>query len=85
MDEKKIIEALEQTLIGLYRDKERLEEGLGTSDCMEIVSIYRNLEAQLQDLYKERENAIFIEGKEIVIEGSRKIRILTDTASSSLN
>ncbi len=72
---------LEAQLNLLYADRERLESELGTSDPDELVEMVRSLEAQLQDLYREKESAadnrleVQIEGNKVIIYGPDSIQI----------
>lgn len=72
---------LEAQLNLLYADRERLESELGTSDPGELVEMVRSLEAQLQDLYREKESAaetrleVQIEGNKMIIYGPESIQI----------
>ncbi|HJL18292.1 MAG TPA: hypothetical protein RMH99_21695 [Sandaracinaceae bacterium LLY-WYZ-13_1] len=47
---------LEAQLLTLYADRERLHRELGTADPDEILAMIRSLEAQLDALYREKEN-----------------------------
>lgn len=48
---------MEAQLIALYADREQLENELGVSDAGELIAMVRSLEAQLADLYKDKEDA----------------------------
>lgn len=44
-------------LLSLYGDRELLHRELGTADADEIVAMVRSLEAQLVELYRDKERA----------------------------
>ena len=69
------LETIEQKLNEVYANKEYLWKELGTSDAIEIIEMYKSLEFQLVELYKEFENAIFIEPDGIHFHSVKKIVI----------
>lgn len=46
---------MEAQLRSLYADRERLHRALGTADPDAIIAMVRSLEAQLLDLYTDRD------------------------------
>lgn len=51
MTDHAAIESLEQQLITLYQERERLNDTFGVSDTDGIVNMVRSLEGQLRDFY----------------------------------
>ncbi|MEM6730551.1 MAG: hypothetical protein AAF658_03295 [Myxococcota bacterium] len=47
---------MESQLISLYEEKRRLFKALGTADPDAIIAMVRSLEAQLLDLYADRDD-----------------------------
>ena len=47
---------MEAQLIALYADREQLENELGVSDAGELIAMVRSLEAQLNDLYQDKDD-----------------------------
>jgi hypothetical protein len=70
---EKPVETLEQKLNVIYAGKEYLCQELGTADALEIIEMYKSLEFQLVELYKEFENAIFIDADTIHFSSAKKI------------
>ena len=52
MSDSFTVDSLEQQLRTMYAEKERFEDEFGVSDVEGVISMIRNLEAQLIDLYK---------------------------------
>ncbi len=46
---------MEAQLVELYEEKRRLFKALGTADSDAIIAMVRSLEAQLLDLYADRD------------------------------
>lgn len=46
---------LEPQLVALYAEREALHAALGVSDADDVIALVRSLEAQLADLYNEKE------------------------------
>ena len=46
---------MEAQLVSLYEEKRRLFKALGTADPDAIIAMVRSLEAQLLDLYADRD------------------------------
>ena len=55
-------DSMEEQLVAVYAEREHLSRELGVSDAAEIVAMIRNLEAQLKDLYHDREGERLISG-----------------------
>lgn len=47
---------MEAQLSALYAERETLHNALGVSNADDVVRLVRSLEAQLNDLYNEKEN-----------------------------
>lgn len=61
-DEVVVAGDMQAQLVALYREQERLHEAVGTADSSELIAMIKSLEAQLRDLYAERERA-FLRGE----------------------
>ncbi len=68
-------EQLESQLIEFYKEKELLEQHLGTSDPKQIVEIIQSMQMQLSELYKEQEEHHIIDAKLVQIIGNKKVYI----------
>jgi hypothetical protein len=51
------LESMEAQLRSLYEDRELLERELGVSSPTVLIAMIRSMEAQLIDLYREKEEA----------------------------
>lgn len=69
------VDAMNAQLASLYKEKEYLEDHLQMSNAEDIIQIFKDLESQLIELYKEKENSIFINENQITIHGPKTIRI----------
>ncbi|MDF3821338.1 hypothetical protein P3G55_15650 [Leptospira sp. 96542] len=72
---EELIESFENQLIFLYDEKLNLENSIGTSDPKELVSIFKNLERELEYLYRVKEHYIKIPAKEIKIRDIQNVFI----------
>jgi photoactive yellow protein len=52
-------QAMEEQLISLYGEREKLTQEFGTADATDIILMLRNLETQLRDLYQQKESGQF--------------------------
>lgn len=66
-------ESMDEQLNSLYAERDFMAQEIGISDGHGIVEMVRSLEAQLVDLYEEREDAVIIEGSKITIYGPKRV------------
>ena len=57
MTENPELVSMEEQLIDLYKEREALEEALGTADSKAVIALVKSMEEQLRDVYKDRDAA----------------------------
>lgn len=68
-------ESLEFQLKALYAERERLTERTGVTALDDVEGMIESLSTQLSNLYAEREDCIIIDGRNITINGPRRVVI----------
>lgn len=69
---------LDDQVSDIQEKRNQLHQKLDAADMESILSMIEDIDAQLQTLYNDLENAVVIEGKKVTIMGSRKVIIRKD-------